>query len=1017
MPGNEVGDRIHNFLGQESLSHGQQQSQVIDSSWPSLSNNLWVGSQRQARGPLVSSLKNLSYHQLESDKGHGGQSSRLQHELSFTQTDLRPEIAGSQLQNQSPIANGYMQGRESFQARQNETNLLGLDTAPTGSSSLDSPIGNGPDFHKNNPLRLESTDSSINYDLIGEQQQFSGKLPGMIQHLPRQQSGMTDMQFLQEHAIMQELQRHQLPKLQFQLPEARQSSSANQVSSVKQLSDSLSPAPIDGVPVHDASNCSWKPGDMAPNSNCLQPGSSPAMQGSSGMFSPGQGRMCLMDMVPQQVDQSFYGISTSGARGNAYQYSSLQMDKPLMQQVPASSYSFPDNQYDISSDQVGLQDGTLVSRQCGQDNNVVGAVAGEGLNSVFHSENFQRMVSQPKTAVMQESPQRQEHCSPLETSLENSAIQISSSQNVASLDPIEEKILFGSDDSMWDILGKSNNAGSVLDATESLGGFTSQQSGIWSALMLSAVAETSSNDIGVQVPRSGLDMQNCEPPSGNMPASTVNDGSKRQSAWADNNLLNASLPNSKPLSMSYTNKLVLPENNASQNSASMQRYAEGFDCYSKPNNVVLQEQATNNIEVDPSNRSIKRFKGPPPDSSLEAQQVSSQGAEKLSYGSNALMRDAQVNHPLVPSGNSKVLSSLSNTGDNHETQLSANMLAFVQNDPQHFSNFNNSDANIRGEICPQMAPSWFDRYGAIKNGKPVYDARKIAMMNATEKASIVGQASNNMHVHSSEHDAGPLDKVWESSNFMPVATEHISPHSLPPDITSQNLVVARTMKRKSMTFEVLPWHREVAQGFQRPQKISVAEVEWAHAANRLIEKVEDEPRIIEDWPPVLMSKRRLVLTTQLLQQLFRAPPRVILSADARKNYETLAYFVSRSVLGDACSMAYIPESDAAVPPSSGSILSKKQIDQRNQSILKAAEEFIIRAKMLEDSLQSLVKRASILDLRLECQDQEKVSVITRFAKFHSREQADGARKFFGQRYVIALPMPRNLPDRVQCLSL
>ncbi|KAE8699923.1 Detected protein of unknown function [Hibiscus syriacus] len=878
MPADEVGAGIRNFLDQESLSRYQQQSLVIDSSFPGLSNNLWVGSQRQAGGPVVSSLKNLSSYQLalaESDRGHSGQPSRLQHELNSTQSDLRPEMAGSQLQNQSLIVYGYMQGRESFQTRQNEPNLLGLDTAPTGSSSLDSPMGNVPDFHKNNSLRLGSAESPINYDLIGGQQQFSGKHPGMIHPLPRQQPGMTDMQFLQQSAIMQELQRHQLPKSQFWLPEARQSNSANQ------------------------------PEDMAPNSNCLQYGASPAMQVSSGMFSPGQGQMCLMGVVPQQVDQSFYGISASNARGNAYQYSSVQMDKPLIQQVPASSHSFLDNQYDMFSDQVGLQDGTSVSGQCDQDNNVFGAMADQ------------------------------------ETSLENSTIQVSSSHNAASLDPVEEKILFGSDDSMWDILGKSSKVGSAMDGMKSLGGFPSQRSRIWSALMLSAVAETSSNDIGVQEQGSGLDLQNCEPPSWNMPAST----------------------------------------------------------------------AMNNIEIDPSKRSIKRFKGPPPDSSLEAQQVSSQSAEKLSYGSNALMRDAQVNHPLVPSGDSK-------------------------NDSPHFSNSNNLAANIRREhsqISPQMSTSWFDQYGAIKNGKmlPVCDAQKIALMNATEKAFIVGRAFNSMHVHSSEHDAGPLDKVQQSSNFMPISTEYTSPHSLPPDITSQNSMVARAMKRKSMTFEFLPWHREVTQGSQRPQNISVAEVEWAHAANRLIEKVEDEPQIIEDWPPMLRSKRRLVLTTQLLQQLLRSPPRVILSADASKNCETLACFVSRSVLGDACSMAYIYLKVTQLPPLAMEAcnLSEKQREQRNQSLVKAAEEFISIAKMLEDSLQR-IGYGSMICFMLES-GQESLDLGLKTGISGSREGVghhslcqvpwQGATrwtlKFFGQRYVIALPMPRNLPDRVQCLSL
>lgn len=77
----------------------------------------------------------------------------------------------------------------------------------------------------------------------------------------------------------------------------------------------------------------------------------------------------------------------------------------------------------------------------------------------------------------------------------------------------------------------------------------------------------------------------------------------------------------------------------------------------------------------------------------------------------------------------------------------------------------------------------------------------------------------------------------------------------------------------------------------------------------------------------------------------------------------------------------------------------------------------------------LDKRASIIDLRVECQDLEKFSVINRFAKFHGRGQVDGAEsssssdvyanspKSCLQRYVTALPMPRNLPDRVQCLSL
>ncbi|KAL4297861.1 hypothetical protein GQ457_12G006220 [Hibiscus cannabinus] len=1793
MPGNEVGDRIHNFLGQEGLSQGQHHSPFLGTAWPGLSNNPWAGGQRQVGAPLVSSLKNFSAHQLaESDRGHNGQSSNQQHDMNFTQSGLRPEIARSQLQNQSPNANGYFLGHQALQARQNEANFLGVDAASRCLSPLDSQTGNGPDLHKKNSPRVESNESPVNYDFFGGQQQISAQRSSMIQTLSRQQSEMNDMQLLQQqqqHAMlkqMHELQRQQLLKTQFQLPDTRQLSSANQVSSsVKQGLGSLHPAPINGLTLHDASNYSWQPEHMTPHANWLQHGASPAVHVSSGgfTFSPEQGQVSLMSLVPQQVDQSFYGISTGGARGNPYHHSSVQMDKPSMQQVPASSNSFPGNQYAIFTDQVGLQDGSLVSRQADQGKNMFGAAAGQGLNTEFHSENLQEMTIQPKNVMMQESHGRQELPGPSEISLDTSAIQAAPSRSVATLDETEEKILFGSDDSVWDVFGRSTNMGSLLDGTDSFGALPSLQSGSWSALMQSAVAETSSNDLGVQDEWGGFGVQNSEPTSGNMTSQIVNHASKHQLAWTDNKLQTASTSNSKPFpisgdaninldffsipgvqqsgvpianeqtekthndssgkfvqhlteerskrlgcsplqkpvaesvqffgniahspnvqlsaenisghqqgivvpnmhvqphnkpnswnfidsaphsgdaisksqdidcalqpsqnsdhrgakyeerghgsaidhsvpdsniergnfssglrspqanregsgldnvaavtdsrttrvpessqqlpnnhnpnlrksidsklnsvqsnvqakyqqnqdknsqafdssgndyldkgaydyeatmlgnhnaketcndslhpnqfhhsstggmrdnvwmdvndsrggkqkssirvnhkpsgirkfqyhpmgdldmeaepsygtksiahsqarpqsvlqglkghgqgyfgqskfsghtavesieaekgcfpsiqadtvhskssnqgsasdrsfvgsvpnktttmsqnmlellpksdqprehgtethlsssehnlssempdtetsdgsvgqfqhnrpstsqgfglqlglpsqrftihdraissqsspqvvnslnsvhvssemgrkghawldpktsvqspthgassgdirnhvssvsgqisnkSSSYniqgnfsasftsdyhlksrlqsqhvtsvgsqptpsasmnapfgglesvpkqtddsseraqtthlrrkpapripksaaesnlassetsrpsssdqiherdpgqqypvlealpasqpsatsespkpgaftkmpdewtsvstpqhrlgaqsswasqnlfnhqlninsgttlpgTKKLdqiaeaggcgqlelpagsakpqsfvgeeqqaedqqLLAENGASPNPAIMPRDIDSLGHSLRPNNTVHQNhsllhqvQSMKDIETEPDNRNVKRFKGASLDSALDTDQVSSEGTEQLSYGSDTTMKDAPVNLLSAPSNDT---------------------VACAQNDSRHFSSANHSAANLKGghpRISPQMAPSWFDRYGTFKNEQisSVNDARKIAMVKAAEKTSIVGRPSDSSYVlHSSEQviaaaDVSQLDSACKNSK--PISSEYISSHSPPPDIRNQDLVVVKARKRKSMAFELLPWHREVTQVSPRSQNISVAEVEWAHAANRLIEKVEDEPEMIEDWPPVVRSKRRLILTRQLMQQLLCAPPRVFLSADAGKNYETVAYFVARSVLGAACSTSCIPESDTAVRPDTESALSEK-LKERNQSTLKAAEDFICRAKKLENDLQSLDKRASILDLKLECQDLEKISVINRFAKFHGRGQADGAEtslssdaianshKFYSQRYVIALPMPRNLPDRVQCLSL
>jgi len=63
MPGNEVGDRVHNFFGQENLSQGQYHSQEVDGNWPGLSNNLWAGSQRPTVAPFISNLKNFNLQQ------------------------------------------------------------------------------------------------------------------------------------------------------------------------------------------------------------------------------------------------------------------------------------------------------------------------------------------------------------------------------------------------------------------------------------------------------------------------------------------------------------------------------------------------------------------------------------------------------------------------------------------------------------------------------------------------------------------------------------------------------------------------------------------------------------------------------------------------------------------------------------------------------------------------------------------------------------------------------------------
>ncbi|XP_011007288.1 PREDICTED: uncharacterized protein LOC105113012 isoform X3 [Populus euphratica] len=553
MPGNEVGDRIHNFFGQDNWSQGQHQAQAVDGTWNGLNNIPWAGSHWQIGTSLISNLKNDNVHQPG------------------------PEFARSQPESQQPPLNGYMHGHQVLPSRQNEASFVGVDIesdrrnmSSKGFSMLDSQLGNGPDFLKKNSARMDFNESPVNYDFFRAQQQISSQHSGMLQPFPRQQPGISDMQLLQQQFMlkqMQEMQRQQ--QLQKQ-QDARKLNSVNPVSTFAKQAAGNSQALINGIPIHETSNFSWQPELMASSSHWPQRGAPPVMQGSfrGHMFSPEQGQAtaCLMGMVPQHVDQSLYGVPVSGTRVSSNQYSPVQMDKSSMQQISGSSSSLPSNQYPGFPEQVNVQDGTLVSRQGYKGRNMITSSDGHGIDSEFNLEKLQQQVNpQQSNGLVQETCSRQDLAGPSETSQEETAVQVAPSQNKATLDPTEAMILFGSDDNLLDTFGRGASMGSggynMLDGTDFFSTLPSVQSGSWSALMQSAVAETSSGDTGQKEEWSGLTCRNNEPPAGNQQNPTVNDSSKQHSNWADNSLQSASSLNSRPFPVSHKTNTGMSYNN------------------------------------------------------------------------------------------------------------------------------------------------------------------------------------------------------------------------------------------------------------------------------------------------------------------------------------------------------------------------------------------------------------------------------------------------------------------------
>lgn len=227
------------------------------------------------------------------------------------------------------------------------------------------------------------------------------------------------------------------------------------------------------------------------------------------------------------------------------------------------------------------------------------------------------------------------------------------------------------------------------------------------------------------------------------------------------------------------------------------------------------------------------------------------------------------------------------------------------------------------------------------------------------------------------------------------------------NMAKENMVVLNSKKRKLSKFQQLPCHKEVSEGCTRLHDTINAEVEWAHSVNRLPEKVTDLISIVD------RKRRRLILTTQLMQMLFRPAPTIFFSENATKYCDIVTCYVAKLTMGDACSIMA-----SGTSKSSG-----------DKDLSKIVEGFIDRSKRMEDVLLRLEKEEStILDIKVEFQDLDKFQIINRFAKFHSRgtlvtndtSSSGGAstmQKLDPQRYVTASEMPPIVPEGRYCLSL
>lgn len=447
------------------------------------------------------------------------------------------------------------------------------------------------------------------------------------------------------------------------------------------------------------------------------------------------------------------------------------------------------------------------------------------------------------------------------------------------------------------------------------------------------------------------------------------------------------------------------------------------DAQNQNYSLMKQVQTMKGSDSDPSKRAGKRLRGT--NFGADVAQNEGPAGQNFIYGQNTAYRelDAATQHSSFPS-DVKMLSFSRETEDesaNTPSQLREKLPEDLLNSIQ--KNLHNHPlsevsrlALARGDKRPQInsqgAPSWYDLYRPCKNGQG------IASNDGTGNSQTSTQVPERMDsiVMEQKVDTTQNDAPIESAVSTAMAANENSSSFSPPPVIDNNAVLI-PKKRKTRTLELLPWHKEVTQGSQRQLNISLAERDWAKAANMLIEKVDDGLVMIEVGSPMTPARRRLILTTQLMQLLLPSVPATFLRADASASYESVAYSVAKSALGDASSVVSCSGRNSEKLESS---------EEKDHFLFEKIEGFIGRAKTLDGDLLRSERTTSVLDVRVECHDLDRCSIINRLAKFHGRAQMDGTgadtssvseiatRRIFPQRQVTAQAASSKLPEDIKC---
>ncbi|WOK98468.1 hypothetical protein Cni_G07180 [Canna indica] len=350
-------------------------------------------------------------------------------------------------------------------------------------------------------------------------------------------------------------------------------------------------------------------------------------------------------------------------------------------------------------------------------------------------------------------------------------------------------------------------------------------------------------------------------------------------------------------------------NSSSSRSDSVSEYSSIPPEYpSQGYSLLHQIQSIKSSDSDSSMVLGNRMQGADIDSNVYPEQTAGQ---RIVYTQHTLSNSPPDAKPGTVSQSSfasdvKLLSFVSKETERHGNISSIAEHCDVRSHTHSVSTSSSSSlatANEHYMISPQINSSWFKKFINYKKDMIVAKHDDNSFPRGMENSYIVEQII----------DSSKFGTIRQSTSATPITSNKASDLSMFPSVTDHNIVL-RTKKRKSVDTELLPWHKEISQGLQRLQSTStsMAELAWAQAANRLIEKAGDEAETIENGSFMIQARRRLILTSQMIQQLFPAVFAPMVKVEANSAHESVIYHVAKSTLSDACSLISLFGIDSCV---------------------------------------------------------------------------------------------------------